>query len=291
MEIIYDYTEDGLRLPGVLYESNNKDVCVLFIHGMGGNVINSYFANVWANIFMKKDISFLFGHTRGSSHIHDLFTKNMTYERYGVIYEKFDESIYDIDLWTKKLEELGYKNIFLIGHSLGCNKVINYLAKKSNNIRGLILASPPDIVGLITSKKFQPNYKEMLEEAKENVKANSPKKILSSLLWDEYLISSQTFLDFANTDGEINNLPISQNPVHFKSLEKVDIPILAFLGEKDDIIINSLEKDLEIIKSKALSCPMFDTKIFKDANHTYDNCEEEIGNYICNWILKIQLKK
>ena len=131
MEIIYGYTQDGFRLPGALYKANKKDVCVLFIHGMAGNLINTYFANIWANIFVKNGISFLFGHTRGSSHVHDLLTKSGTYERYGVIYEKFDDSIYDIDLWIKEIEKLGYDNIFLIGHSLGCNKVINYLAQKN----------------------------------------------------------------------------------------------------------------------------------------------------------------
>jgi len=61
-------------------------------------------------------------------------------------------------------------------------------------------------------------------------------------------------------------------------------PIFAFLGSEDDIIIRSAEKDLEIIKEKAVSCQDFTTCIFDGASHTYDRHEIEIGSRILEWI-------
>ncbi len=38
------YTVDGLKLPMVHFESKEKDICVICIHGMCGTIIDNYFA-------------------------------------------------------------------------------------------------------------------------------------------------------------------------------------------------------------------------------------------------------
>lgn len=284
MKIIEDYTEDGLKLTGYLQDSNLKDKCIVFIHGMNGNLENNYFADVWGNICRDNGISFLFGYTRGHAQVNNIQTKNGKNIKCGTAYEIFEDSLYDVDLWIKNTKKLGYKKIILLGHSLGCNKVINYLNEKGNIVDGLILASPPDMIGLIKNDIYQENYKDLIKEAEKNVKEGKEDKLLSEKLWDEHLISSQTLLNYTNELGAINNLPVASNPKHFKQLEKIDVPILAFMGENDDIVIKSIEKDLELIKSKALSCNNFKTEIFGKANHTYEGCEEKIGLYLVDWI-------
>lgn len=55
-----------------------------------------------------------------------------------------------------------------MGHSLGCNKVLYYLSKNKNRVQGLILASAPDMVGII--KKEESKFDNLLSEAESNVK-------------------------------------------------------------------------------------------------------------------------
>ncbi len=45
-----DYTVDGLKLPMVHFESKEKDICVICIHGMCGTIIDNYFATVWGRL-------------------------------------------------------------------------------------------------------------------------------------------------------------------------------------------------------------------------------------------------
>lgn len=287
IEMHYDYTEDGLNLMGVHYNSNAKDCCVVMIHGMNGSIVDNYFANVWGTLFSSQKVSLLFGHTRGYSYINKIPLKDGEVKQCGTCYEIFEDSIYDVDLWVKKAKELGYKKILLLGHSLGCNKVIHYASEKGNNIAGLILASPPDMVGLIKNEYYEPDYQLLIKEAEKNVKEQNPMKLLSKKLWDEHPISSATLLDYIKEEGPIDNLPIKRNPGHFLTLEKIRIPIFAFIGSKDDIIIYSPEKDLEIMKKKAISCQNFTTKIFNGATHTYHLHETEIGESILDWIKKL----
>ena len=61
------YTEDGLKLPMVHFESERKDICVICIHGMCGTIIDNYFATVWGEVLTKNNIGFIYEHNRGHS--------------------------------------------------------------------------------------------------------------------------------------------------------------------------------------------------------------------------------
>ena len=282
MEFIYDYTGDGLRLQSTLWRGKTNDICVICIHGMGENVIENYFANIIGNKLSNNNISFMYGHTRGYSHINDIFTKDGTCKRIGTTYEIFEECIYDIDLWVNKAMEFGYKRIILMGHSLGCNKVIYYLSnnhlKKVCNIDSIILASAPDLRGkLQTSIK---NYDKLIAEAKENVDNKNPKKILSSSIYNWYDLSSQTFLSLYSKDSKCNNLPIKDNEKVFEQLSVIDIPILTFSGEHE----HKLYHKMDLIKEKAISCKDFTYNIIKGTGHVYTDKEKEVADVIINWI-------
>ena len=289
IEFIHDFTEDGLKLQATHWGTNIREICVICIHGMSGNIIENYFAHIIGEKLVENNIGFIFGHNRGYSHVNDIITSDGNFKRIGVTYEKFEECIFDINLWVKKAYDLGYKKIILMGHSLGCNKSIYYLYKNymnnQNKIHGLVLASPPDMCGLFRMTNYQPNYIEMLEEAKGFVNNGTPLKILTSSLWDWYNLSAQTFLSLSEENGNVDNLPLLRNPEKYEQLSKIDIPILAFLGSKDDIAIRSLEEDLKLIKEKAISCPSFTTKIVQGAVHTYLGKENEVAELILGWII------
>lgn len=160
-----------------------------------------------------------------------------------------------------EVRSLGYKKIVLLGHSLWTNKTIHYFSeKKPSDVVGVVLASPPDMVGLFEKPEYQPNHKELRDEAKRNVAEGNPRKLVSGLLWDWYTLSSQTYLDLSQQGGPVDNLPVMRNPEKFSELAQINVPILGVMGEKDDIAIRTLEEDLELIKEKAIACPSF-TKV------------------------------
>lgn len=288
MEIINEYTADGLNLPIIHYESKSKNTCVICVHGMSGNILINKFAQVWGDTLCKHDIGFIFGHTRGHSYINDVICKNDEVKRIGTTYEIFKECLYDIDLFVEVALKLGYKKIVLLGHSLGANKVIYYMSKKINkNIIGVILASPPDMCGLCRMKKYELHYKEMLEEARKYVENNDENHILSYVLWDEYEISAKTFLSISKENGAVDNLPIYRNPNLFTQLSTIVVPLLAFESSLDDIIIRSVDEDLQLIKEKAISCPSFKSAIIKDTGHTYIGKEKETADLIVEWVKEL----
>ncbi|MCX8074449.1 MAG: DUF1749 domain-containing protein [Clostridia bacterium] len=285
IEFIHDFTEDGLKLQAAHWYNDNKDICVVAIHGMSGNILENYFAHVWGNELIENNIGFIYGHTRGHSHLNDIVTINGDFKRIGTTYEIFDECIYDIDLWIKKANELGYKKVILLGHSLGCNKSIFYLynsyLNKTNIVDGLILASAPDLRGKLQSSIS--NYDELINEAENNIKNGDHRKLLSKSIYNWYNLSSATFISLYGKESNCNNMPIKDKEEVFKQLSVIDIPILTFSGEKE----HSLYHKLEFIQTKATSCSNFTHKIIKGSGHTYVGKENETADLIIEWIKSI----
>lgn len=289
------WTSDGLRLQGVHYEPRtSKNLCVLIVHGMSGNIIENYFADILGKTLAGNELGCIYGHNRGYNHTNDIATKKVKKEggyetkRIGATYERFRDCIYDIDAWLKEVRKVGYKKIILLGHSLGCNKTLYYFhRKKPKDVVGIILASPPDMVGLVKKSEYQSNYKGLLKEARKNVKEGKQRKILSSMIWDWYHLSSQTFLDLFEENGPADNLSVLRNPKEFPELASINLPILAIMGEYDDIAIRTLQEDLDLTESKATGCSSFTKKFIPKASHNYDRQEQVFAESVLEWI-KIQ---
>ncbi|MBD9115397.1 alpha/beta hydrolase [bacterium] len=282
IEFITDaYTVDGLKLPMIHFESKEKDICVICIHGMCGTIIDNYFATVWGKLLSKENIGFIYEHNRGHSIENDIVMKDGSFKRCGCMYEIFEDSIYDIDLAIETAKNKGYKRIILLGHSYGCNKVIYYYYKKHPNILGIILASAPDMVGSHILAQSN-EYKELLKEARENINNNEPTKLLHKMIEDYMYMSSQTYYNWFNENSELDNLPVISNPEHWKQFEKIDVPILTFSGSKEE----DYYLHLDLLKDKAINCKNFEYKIIDNTGHTYKTKETEIGNLIYNWISK-----
>lgn len=281
IEFINDaYTDDGLRLPMVHFNSKEKDICVIFVHGMCGTIIDNYFATVFGNMLYENNIGFIYEHNRGHSIENDIIMKDGSFKRCGCMYEIFEDCIYDIDLAINKAKELGYKRIILLGHSYGCNKVIYYYYKKHPNILGIILASAPDMLGSHFS--VQDDYKELLQEAKENIDNGNPTQLLHKMIENYMYMSSQTYYNWYNDNSNLNNIPIISNPDYWKQFASINVPILTFSGSKEE----DYYLHLDLLESKALNCKDFEYKIIENTVHTYKNSENEIGNIILNWIIK-----
>ena len=291
MDLIFTTTSDDLKLPGMYYPSDKKDLCVLFIHGMSGFFLENYFGHILGRLLQENKLGYIYTHNRGYAHINDINTSQKKEDggfkskRGGAVYERFEGCVPDIEAWLAKGRELGYKKFIIIGHSLGGPKVVHhYYKKQPKDVIGIVLASPADMVGLVKKQEYQPNYLELLEEARENVSSGDKEKLLSGKVWDWYVLSSQTFLDLFEEGGPADVLPVLDNPEHFPELEAVDVPIYCIMGEYDDIAIRTLEEDMELLKSKATNSSSFDTHLLLGANHSYEGKEREFSECVFKWI-------
>ena len=274
IDLLYEYTEDDLMLQGTYFDSNKKDVCILFIHGQAQSIVGNEFAYKWGKYFSSNGISFLYGHNRGYDFINCMFDKNGNFVYNGATFELFEDSLKDIQAWVNKIKELGYQKIVLFGHSFGCNKVLYYLSKYQNDIDGVIFASAPDMVGI--TKKEEVNFDELYNESI----CCSENTILSKLVCGTDCISANTFINQTTENTPIDNFPIERNPETFEQLSKISIPILSFCGSNE--YPTYLKQ--ELLREKAISCDDYVFKIIENTNHFYKNKEVEVSKIVKDWI-------
>jgi len=294
MEYIKRCTEDGIYLPAFHWPSKENKTCLISIHGILDHFFENYFAEIIGKECNKNNLGFNFGHHRGYGTINDISTNKLDpdgiplIKKYGTSYDVFEECLYDIQLWIDTAKEFGYEEIFLMAHSMGCNKTIYYLAQnKIENLKGLILVSPNDFAGMA---KFDPSYQLLLETAKNNVSNGHPEILLPQPVWGFLPISSGTFLNFFDNENIAKTLPEIENPDKYEFLSKINVPMLAIMGSKDNVIIRSAEDDLKLIKSKATGCSDFSYKVIEGAEHRYMSKGKELADEIVNWIQSIMNK-
>ena len=127
----------------------------------------------------------------------------------GTSYEDVLEGYEDITGAILMLKNLGYEEIYLQGHSLGCTKIVytyNKLKKEKNdildNIKGIILLSLVDIpstLNVFLGDKLN-SYIEYAEKLEQDGKQNElmPKESFI------HPVSVKTFLRYARDNKEIN---------------------------------------------------------------------------------------
>ena len=131
----------------------------------------------------------------------------------------------------------------------------------------------------------QSDYKELLQEAKENMNNNNPMKLLHKMIEDYMYMSSATYYNWYNENSNLNNLPVISNPDRWNQFETLDVPILTFSGSNED----DYYLHLDLLKEKAINCNNFEYKIIDNTGHTYNNKELEIGNLIYFWIENLKV--
>ena len=111
----------------------------------------------------------------------------------GTAYEDVLEGYEDILGAIQKLKELGYNNIYLQGHSLGCTKIVytyNKLLEQNNIemlnlIKGIILLSLVDIP-LAIKVYLKDKYIKYLEYAENKEKSGKGLELMPKSFYTSY---------------------------------------------------------------------------------------------------------
>jgi len=288
-------TTDGIILPGLLYKANNSKKVAIYLHGNGSaSVFYSDDQKIdLAQALEKKNISLLLFNNRGAHLIKKLTIKNPDgteeRKRFGMAYEKIKECVEDIDGAISFLKKRGFNRFYLIGESTGANKICVYhFYKPKNSVTKYILLSGGDDTGIYYDILGKEKFYKLLHEAKRKIKQKEGNEIICELLPDE-LFAYVGFYDIANPDGDyncfpfyesINKVKLSKKPLfrYFKSINK---PTLVVYGEKDEYVWGDVTRVVTLLKKQQ---PKFHYKIIKDADHGFNNQQQELAKVLALWI-------
>ncbi len=285
---------DGVILNGLLYEGKERTQDVLLaIHGMSSNCFKKR-DQVVANRANENNIDYFCFNNRGSELV-KYISKDIEGKKEKIIagtsYEDVLESYEDIVGAILKLKELGYQNIYLLGHSLGCTKIVyTYSELKEEesqdllqNIKGIFLLSLIDIPKAIEVYLGE-NFENYLELA---IKKHEEGKDMELMPKDAFIhpISVKTFLRYSKNNQEIDFASYGEDE-QLKKLNDITVPLFMRWGNKKEMILQEAG-NLTSMLNNIITNPKKDIAYIDGADHSYTGKEEILAEQIIEFIMKI----
>lgn len=296
LETIYFKTQDGIQLGGILYKGKKETKkMIISVHGMATNCLKKREDEI-AKKIEEVEFDYFTFNNRG----HDLTNylhqeKNGKEESIilGMSYEDITQSDKDILGAIGKAVELGYEEIYLLGHSLGSTKVVysyhQFIQKEQkeilDKIKGIILLSLIDIP-LAVKVYLKDKFPAMLTYANNLVREGLGRTLMPEESFI-YPISAQTFLQYAKNNEAFNFARYSQEDYDFSILNEIQIPLLMRWGNQNELIIQKAGELSQNVKSK-IKNPKADIHYIDGADHNYKNKEKELAKEIKQFITKNQ---
>lgn len=131
---------------------------------------------------------------------------------------EYEDWIHAVDKRINKLVELGYNDIYLVGHSMG-GVLATYAAIKHKQVKKLVLIAPA--FQYLSTDKDESTFSKSIKYGPELVKTYNPKEILSRFL----KVSIQQLKEFEKIVSDAQ-----ENPVNIK------VPTFIIQGLSDQVV-------------------------------------------------------
>lgn len=284
--IIQIETSDRLLLDGFIFGPRKAKTLYIFLHGLGGNLFSRIDL---AQELVSREVAVMMFNNRGYG-IYNRFKKLEQKEIKGYASflagsasEVFKESIYDISGAILEADRQGYKEIVLVGHSTGCNKIAYYLSRnyKDNVIAGILLAPMSDYAS--TRKSVSPNLLTKAElEAKRLVAKGRGSDFLNLKYWPQ-LISAQRFLSLYTKDSLEEIFCFATDGKKSKILRKIKKPILVVLASDDEYADRDVSEYTTWFRQE-LKRGFLEILAIAEANHGFKNKEQILKKEISKFV-------
>ena len=282
---------DGVELAGLLYEPRRATTrAAVFLHGTGGSsIFDSKRTNILGKLFTDEGIAYFPFNNRGAHLLRRLRRRDRRSADGGMAYELIRDAAFDIDGALRELRRRGYRDVTLIGHSTGANKIAVYdHYKPRNTVRRYVLLAGGDDTGMIYDQLGPRRFAAAL--AKGRARRRSEDFVPRSL--SPMLMSWRSWYDMANPDGDYNVFPflealrgvrLSRRP-RFRYVKAIRKPALILYGENDEYCYDDVPACVAALAAALGPKPNVELAIVRDADHGFGGKERELVETIVNWI-------
>lgn len=280
MQYISFQSKDKLTHNAILLGNTKSKKAYIFLHGLSGDMFSRYDLN---EKLAKKSRMLLSFNNRGQGIINKFkkedskSKKGYKSELLGSSFEKFTDCKYDIQGAVDYLKSIGVKDIYLVGHSTGCQKSIYYLAKSNDKtVKGAVLLAPISDYSSTINSVDPDMYNRALKEALKMKANNQDNELLPVNMWYR-LISAQRFLSLytPNSAEEIFSYGSKRPPTLLKKVNKKLLVFLAKEDEHNDRDVNELKDWFE--KNTKKTDKVF---VIDEANHGFQGLEKKVVDLV-----------
>lgn len=285
MRIINVETERGIILKGAMWGDASMETVVIMISGICSNVFQNELLPVTGELLSKNGIAYIAGHTMDAfSFISYSNAKTKKQTTTGVVTDDFNTAYEDTESYVKYAKNLGFKKIILAGHSLGSNKIINYLGNtKDEYVDNFIISAPFElsyywnvVIPCETKEKYLSTAQKFVGENREN-------DILPFLFEGFSPMTAKTLLAFYNAQN-LKNIPVLSNDGETKSLNSIKCTGLFLIGEKDSMAGDNARDFMKKINSYTQNPDKNKIVVVENASHIFYNKHNEFAEAVLSYV-------
>jgi len=282
---------DAVALSGLLYEPRRAAKrALIWLHGNGGaSVFDSDRTNILANEFVAAGFAFFPFNNRGAHLIRTIRRRRRRIDG-GTAHEVIRDCVPDIDGAVRELWRRGYRELHLIGHSTGANKVVVYDHRKPRNrIRSYVLLAGGDDTGLLYAALGARRFEAALAKGRQMIRDRRGHEIVPPRL-SPMMMSWRSFVDMANPDGDYNVFPFfaAMNGLRlgrrkpFAWVSAIRKPSLYLYGQRDEFAFGDVARCTAILAQH--TGPRAEIAVIADAGHGFGGHEVELAQTIVAWL-------
>jgi len=276
-------------LDGLWFGSDKPKKGIIFVHGLASTVFVGH--GFLAPLALKEVATIFFsnrGHDKvtGIKKIDRKAKKGYIREIAGEAQEVFTDCVDDIEGVVNYLLRRKVKDIYLVGHSTGCQKIVYYLSQngKQRKVRGAVLLCP--ISDYASTKKSTDSNKLKRAEqvALKLVKKKKPHEFLPSNIWSD-LLDAQRFLSLYTPNSKEEIFTYAQPRKTPRTLQKLRIPLLIVFAEKDEYRDRD-SKEMARWFEDNIRSTQSTISIIPGALHSFNGKEDQVAKVIGSWLAK-----
>lgn len=283
-ELIKFQNTKGYHLDGILYEASKSRTTIIHIHGSYGNFYQAFFPKVFSMIYVESGFNFLAFNLTSHDGFGEGYINENGFEYIGGALSDYSNCISDIEGAVNFAKSFSDK-IILQGHSLGCDRTVDYLLRSHHEVDFILLA-PCD------SYKLQSKWIAPLTVEQQITQLQLLNNQLNDFDWlpvSEYGVYSP---------NEEYILPITRKallsimtgaPFKLFNIQKsleyyIEQNCFIYIGEKDNLQTENPNTMFNFFNKRIKSV---ERCLVKNGDHMLKGCEQEVAIRIVKWLKKL----
>lgn len=310
MELVEFLSSDNIKLGGVLYTPGIKQVTdrvVIYVHGGSSDVFkNISRINKLGECLCDAGVSFLAFNNRGSGYITRLKKLDDKGDdesiHLGATFELIRDAKFDFEGVSKFLRGRGFRELILLGHSTGANKICAYnFYNKNPSFEKFVLMNGGDDTGNTYEMMGAVKYKKAINQCEKMLEKGWNRKLVPKYLTN-FIISYGSFYDLINPDGDYNIFPFFElltgqqlgTKELLREFKSISRPTLVIYGSEDEYCQGDVESRVDLLKVAANDCDnseLFEFKVVEGADHSFRDREKDLCSAVLDFLDKSRSKK
>lgn len=222
-------------LNGLWFGPVRPKRCVVWVHGLGSSMFSKL--KIADHLIDGKTAVLVFNN-RGHDKVAHLPYKSRSFKkaiRAGAAHERFTDCADDIQGAVNFVRRQGAKNVFLAGHSTGCQKSVYWARKKGRGVKGIILLGPMSDYSALRIEYDKKKIIRALSYAHKEVRRGKGTEMLPSEVWGwPWIADAQRFISLYAGKGPEEIFTYWDAKKNPRVLKSIRIPILVLLAGREE---------------------------------------------------------